>query len=121
MFTTLFETKNKQKEPQHKEGDLYKIVTIFGKTFKLRYGYYDELDRQSTLCDPIVIYPDFVENPLYTDQGEPFITKMQDVCKYYKSQVKKTLDSTCADCKYYGLGEDWIGICTCSKNKAPTN
>ena len=24
----------------HEEGELYKVVTTFGKTFELRYGYY---------------------------------------------------------------------------------
>ena len=28
----------------HQEGELYRVVTTFGKTFELRYGYYDERD-----------------------------------------------------------------------------
>ena len=30
-----------------KEGDLYKVITIYGKTFELYYGYYEEKDRYS--------------------------------------------------------------------------
>ncbi len=117
MFTTLFENENIQKEPEHKEGDLYKVITTFGKTFELRYGYYEECDRLSSLCKPVVIYPDFLAEPLYTDEGEPFVTMMQDACKNYKGEKKRTADTTCEECKYFKRGEDWFGICTCAKNK----
>ena len=28
-----------------REGDLYKIFTVCGKTFELHYGYYDEIEK----------------------------------------------------------------------------
>ena len=98
----------------HKEGDLYKIINTFGKTFELRYGYYGECDRK---YEPDVIYPDFVKDPVYTDNGEPFVTMVQDACKSYRGEAKRTPDTTCCECKYFQQGEDWIGICTCIKNK----
>lgn len=101
----------------HKEGELYRIVTTFGRTFELRYGYYEECDRQNPLCEPIVIYPDFLEEPIYTDRGEPLVTMMQDACKNYRSEAKRTPDSTCAECKYFQRGEEWFGICICLRNK----
>ena len=104
-------------EVTHKEGDLYKIVTTFGKTFELRYGYYEECDRQSPLCKPVVIYPDFLGEPVYTDNGEPFVTLVQDACKSYKGEAKRTPNTTCEECKYFQRGEDWFGICTFSKNR----
>ena len=42
-----------------KEGDVYKVVKIFDRTFELRYGYYNELDRNGKYNEPIPIYPDF--------------------------------------------------------------
>ena len=42
-----------------KEGDLYAVVHTFGKTFELKYGYYDDMDRSGP---PDVIYPDFIED-----------------------------------------------------------
>lgn len=116
MFKTLFDKEPVKKEPEHKEGELYKVVTTFGKTFELRYGYYEECDRQSPLCDPIVIYPDFTKGPVYTDEGTPFVTMMQDACGSYSGEAKRTADTTCAECKYFGRGEDWIGICACPHN-----
>ncbi len=121
MFTTLLGTKDIQKEPEHKEGELYKVVTTFGKTFELRYGYYDEIDRQSPLCEPAVIYPDFVKTPLYTDDGEPFVTMMQDACTNYKGETKRNADTTCADCKYFERGEEWFGICKCIHSRVQRN
>ena len=102
-------------EETHKEGDLYKVITTYGKTFELRYGYYEECDRQNPLCKPVVIYPDFLMDPVYTDSGEPFVTMMQDVCACYRGNAKRTPDTACAECKYFQRGEDWIGICLCQK------
>ena len=117
MLSSLFQNNIQPTEVTHKEGELYKVVTTFGKTFELRYGYYQECDRQSPLCDPVVIYPDFLSNPVYTDNGEPFVTMVQDACKSYSGKAKRTSDTTCCECKYFHSGEDWFGICTCPKNK----
>ena len=117
MLSSLFQNNIQPREVTRKEGELYKVVTTFGKNFELRYGYYQECDRQSPLCDPVVIYPDFTKEPVYTDNGEPFVTMVQDACKSYSSKAKRTSDTTCCECKYFHSGEDWIGICTCLKNK----
>ena len=119
MFTTLFENENIPNESEHKEGELYKVITTFGKTFELRYGYYGECDRQNPLCQPAVIYPDFIREPLFTETGEPFVTMMQDACGHYKGNTKRTPDSTCAECKHFKQGEEWFGICTCKARKTP--
>ena len=99
-----------------REGDVYKTVTTFGRTFELRYGFYDEIDRQSPLCEPDVIYPDFLREPLYTDEGAPFVTVMQDACRHYRGSAVRTPDSTCEECKYFRQGEEWFGICECPDN-----
>lgn len=117
MYKTLLKTYHIQKEPQHEEGDLYKEVKTFGRTFELRYGYYGDQDRQNPLCTPAVIYPDFTREPLYTDNGEPFVTMMQDNCPNYRGENSKTPDTTCSECEYFKRGEEWFGICTCEKNK----
>ena len=117
MFTKLLGTDHILKEPKHTEGELYRVVETFGKTFELRYGYYGEKDRQNPLCEPAVIYPDFAVEPLYTDKGEPFVTMMQDACTSYKGDNEKTPDTTCDEWKYFSRGEEWFGICTNQKNK----
>ncbi len=117
MFTKFFESNISPLNNAPKEGDLYKIVTTFGKTFELKYGFYDERDRQSPLCEPAIIYPDFLKEPLYTDEGEPFVTMMQDACVSYNGGAKRTSDTACAECKYFEQGEEWFGICKCPKKR----
>ena len=111
MFAIPFDKENIKKESEHKEGEVYKVVTTFGKTFELRYGFYEEQDRQSPLCEPAIIYPDFLKYPICTDNGEPFVTMMQDACVRFKGEDKLTRDTTCAECKYFERGEEWFGIC----------
>ena len=113
MFSKLIQNDLPLAEFTHKEGDLYKVITAYKKTFELRYGYYEECDRLNPLCEPVVIYPDFLSEPVYTDDGMPFATVVQDACKSYKGELKRTPDSTCCECEYFERGEDWIGICRC--------
>ena len=121
MLTALFENEDIAKDTTRREGDLYKVVTTFGRTFALRYGYYGEIDRQNPLCEPAVIYPDFIVEPMYTDEGEPFVTMIQDACKCYRGQSEKTPDTTCGDCEYFERGEEWFGICRCQRNRERRN
>lgn len=102
-------------EPEHQEGDLYKVITTFGKTFSLYYGYYEEIDRHSKYAEPTEIYPDFREQPVYTDDGYPFVTAIQPTCPLYEKERDTT--DTCADCKHFARGEELFGICTCQKNR----
>lgn len=120
MFTALFGNQNTPKEPEHKEGDLFKVITAYGKSFELRYGYYDEQDRYSKYNEPVEIYPNFLENPEYTDDGIPFATAMQDRCKSFKLKDKNNdegEDNTCFHCIYYEKCDELLGICKCPKRR----
>ena len=97
-----------------KEGTLYKLITLHGKTFEIYYGYYDENDKLSKFNDPIPIFPDFINNKEYTDKGFMFVTFMQDKCSYY---IGDKNEDSCYKCSYYKKGEDLIGICKCEKNR----
>ena len=97
-----------------KEGTLYNRITVFGETFSIYYGYYDEKDRQGKYQEPMPIFPDFVKSPRYTAEGFPFVTHMQEVCEHYTGNIE---NDSCHGCKYFLHGEDLIGICKCNKNK----
>lgn len=97
-----------------KEGTLYKTLNIYNRTFEILYGYYEDYERESDMAEPIPIYPNFLKNPLYTNEGRPFVTKMQSLCEYGKSRFA---EGCCADCPHYIHGEDLIGICGCDKNR----
>lgn len=97
-----------------REGDVYAVVNTFGKTFELKYGYYDDKDRSGP---PDVIYPDFTKEPIYTESGEPLVTMMQDACTNYIGNVKCIDDATCGECKHFRRGEEWFGICRSLKRQ----
>ncbi len=93
-----------------KEGELYKLVTVFGRTFELRYGYYEDYERESRYNEPIPIYPDFVKNPEYTADGYPFVTEMQPACRHYDSESDEDI---CFRCRHFIKGVELFGICKC--------
>ena len=115
MVTSSFGVILEQTQQKPKEGDLYKVITAHGKTFELYYGYYEEIDRHSKYNEPRELYPNFLENPVYTDDGVPFITAMQKTCKHFKGEVDE--DNTCYQCKYYEKCEELLGVCRCKERK----
>ena len=100
--------------PPPKEGALYKRVEIEGREFFLHYGYYEACDRENPLCEPIPIYPDFLKAPIYTDEGYPFATDMQDACEYHRGAHP---EDGCYSCSYYKKCEEFFGICRCPERR----
>ena len=95
-----------------KEGELYKTVELYGHQIELRYGYYEEYERKRG--EPIPIYPDLKSSPIYTEEGVPIVTQMQDLCEYGKSRFS---DGCCAECEYFRQCEEMFGICMNPNNK----
>ena len=119
MFTKFLETSIKQTPAAPKEGELFKIIEIHGKTFEIRYGFYEEGDRHTQYAEPMEIYPDFVKEPEYTDCGRPFITAIQVPCESFSGE--KDENSSCADCYFYEQGEELLGVCNCPDNRIINN
>lgn len=97
------------------EGDIYKTITVSDRSFVIRYGFYSDTER--LYGEPIPILPDFEANPLYDQNGRPYVTRIQDSCTHYKTGDGRAGDSWCADCIYYCGGRDEIGLCLCEQNK----
>ena len=102
------------KSPYPKEGQLFKTFFIDEYVFELRYGYYAEFERKSG--EPVIIYPDLIDKPLYTNQGQRIVTAIQDPCEHYKVPNNKIRDESCSDCLYYANPNNEIGICQCENN-----
>ena len=113
MFTRTTEINANSKPPTPREGEVFKVIELHGVTFEIRYGYYEEIDRR---YEPMEIYPDFIKNPVFTNDGCPFVTLMQEPCKYFKGAGKE-LDRDCSNCKYMERGDELIAVCRCPKNK----
>lgn len=116
MLTRLFGTDAASGVPP-REGDLYKTVTLHGKTFEIRYGYYEEIDREH---DPVPIYPDFMRAPVQTDDGAPFVTLMQDACGDYRPRGRGS-DRDCGSCVYMERGDELIAVCRCQRQRERRN
>ena len=115
MFSTFLSNSAHEETHAPREGELYRVVNIHGKSFALHYGYYEECDRVNPLAHPIPIYPDFIEEPQYTDEGYAFVTMMQDACQHYDGKAEP--DNDCSGCRYFRRREELFGICTCQANR----
>lgn len=113
MFSKLFGQNAAQKIP--KEGELFKVIQLYGKTFEIRYGFYEECDRHNPYAEPTEIYPDFIKQPQYTDNGIPFVTAIQDPCEGFIG--KRDENSTCEECGFYQHGEELLGVCNYPGNR----
>ena len=94
-----------------KEGDLYRIIRAHGRVFEIRYGYYEEADRQNPLVSPMEMYPNFEKEPVYTDDGVPFVTAIQSPCSHFSGEEDE--DNTCYQCAHYEKCEELLGLCRC--------
>ena len=98
-----------------KEGDLYMVINSYGHTFELRYGFYEESDRE--YGEPVAIYPDLKKNPIYTKDGYPLVTAVQIPCEHYKVSQGHAPEECCSDCIYYKDSKKEIDICLCEKKR----
>ena len=115
MFTKLLGLDSEPHTVKLKEGDLFKVIVLYGKSFEIRYGFYEECDRYTQHAEPVEIYPNFKVNPQYTDDGIPFVTAMQNPCNHFEGKLDE--NSVCGDCAFYRHGDELLGICGCFKNR----
>ncbi len=97
-----------------KEGDIYKTIHIDEYIFELRYGYYEKYERETG--EPVVIYPDLTRR-IYTWDGYPIVTAIQEPCSYYEVFEHKAKNECCVDCIHYYPPDDDIGVCKCKHNQ----
>ena len=95
-----------------------RIHHVGGRDFLIHQEFDDLLGQY------IPVYPDFEENPEYTDDGKPFKLSLDEGCSSFQSAHKENSQlceqdaySDCGCCCFFYRGEtplDLIGICTCS-------
>ncbi len=99
-----------------REGDLYEVIEFCGKRYEIRYGYYEDYERDR--IEPVPIYPLFNENPEYSPGGYLIATRMQLPCQEYQLRDKNINNEECADCIYFECGENSkFGLCRCEKRR----
>ena len=94
------------------------MITAYGRSFEIKYGYYEEIDRKNPNVEPMEIYPNFIENPVYSEDGIPFVTAMQISCKHFKlGRGEKDEDNTCIHCVHFEQCEELLGVCKCKARR----
>lgn len=96
------------------EGDIYDVVYVGGHSFTIRYGFYEDMDREGN--DPIPIFPCFLTEPKHTKDGMPLVTRIQDACEHYEATDGEG-DGWCADCIHCQIWQTEIGICNCPERR----
>ena len=89
-----------------RDGDLYRTIRLNGKEIEIRYGFYEEFERGHH--DPVPIYPNLKTEPIYDEDGAPYVTAMQDVCSRFEGGDPEL---GCYSCKHYKEREELIGVC----------
>ena len=115
MLTAHYNYDDQTRTPIPREGDLYKVINIGEIKFEIYYGYYDEADRQNPNIEPMEMYPNFIETPIYTREGFPFATAIQQPCEHFKGDADE--DNTCYQCAHYKNCDELIGICYCKERQ----
>ena len=98
-----------------KEGDIYRVYTVDGHTFEIKYGYYSENERGRV--EPLPVFPDLVDSPVYTASGMPVTTRLQSPCRHYQSCDPERPDEWCDDCIHYESVHGEFGLCRSSQRK----
>lgn len=96
-----------------REGDLYKVIDVEKNTFKIHYGYYEESERDKV--EPLPVFPNLKESPVYTADGKPIVTAIQEPCEYYSPLNKERSEEWCGDCISYLDADKEISICGCTE------
>lgn len=66
----------------------------------------------------IEVYPDFVENPVYTPEGYPIMLTIEDACECGEKRNAKEPPVDCGSCRFYRqLPNTLIGVCGHEKRK----
>lgn len=99
-----------------KEGALYKSIEIEGVRFDIYYGYECEGERARG-WEPEPVYPNFLTNPQYTQEGKPFVLIHDEICANYQPISKTTECICCSNCKHFSRLEEVIGVCNAKSNK----
>ena len=93
------------------------IIRAGGREFRLQ-RVYDESSGEYLLD-----YPDFEENPEYTDDGRPFTLLVRESCRYVQSVDPNDPDpGNCGGCilfRWERAPNDAIGVCMCEPLRRP--
>ena len=92
-----------------KEGELHKVMTVGGRSFELRYGFYTEGDRLNS--EPVILFPNLEQMPVYSEDGWRIVSSVQTPCGAYSPRMPNQKEDWCADCIFYPDVHEEIAVC----------
>ena len=98
-----------------REGELYRTLEIEGISLPIYYGYYDR-EREHKILDPMPVFPNLSEAPLYTQRGYPLVNADQPVCEHFSPKPAISEEGWCNDCIHLELYDPALGVCRCEYN-----
>lgn len=64
------------------------------------------------------VYPDFINNPVYTPEGRPIMLTLEDACAFGKQKDTNEPLIDCGSCRFYRQAPNaLIGVCRCEKKR----
>lgn len=64
------------------------------------------------------VYPDFIENPVYTPEGRPIMLTLKDACAFGEKRDANEELVDCGSCRFYRQAPNTlIGVCGCEKKQ----
>ena len=107
-----------RKNQSIQEGDIYEVLSVDGETFEIRYGYYEDFERENS--EPIPIYPDLAKTVIFGTSGKRIVTHMQEPCSYFHPVSEEGTERCCGCCQFYPANRQMINACECKYTRAVT-
>ena len=101
-----------------REDDIYEVLSADGGTFEIRYGYYEDFERDGS--EPIPIYPDLTKTVIFGASGKRIVTHMQEPCSYFRPVSDDGAEQCCGCCQFYPNNMQMVNACECKYTQAGT-
>lgn len=89
-----------------------KTYHVEGATFTIPLRYDEKSGRY------MEVYPDFIKNPVYTQEGYPIMLTLEDACVFGKGKNANEPLVDCGSCHFYRqLPNALIGVCGHEKKR----
>lgn len=105
-----------QKIQPIREGDIYEVLSVDGGIFEIRYGYYEDFERDGS--EPIPIYPDLEKTVIFGASGKRIVTHMQEPCPHFRPVSEDGTEWCCGCCLFYPDNMQMVNACECEYTKA---
>lgn len=99
-----------------REGELYGVFDVEGVKLEIHYGYYHP-ESERGVIDPMPLFPNFEEEPTYTERGYPLVNADGAICEHFSPRNQESFEDWCNDCRYLERQDTCLGVCRCEQRR----